>query len=150
MTGRVWQASVMVAVLGFVGCASGNGTIPTIPLPTASSGPDALVGPDWTLTSLAGKPKVEGTTLTATFSQDDRVSGSAGCNRYFGGARGEGGSLSVSPLASTMMACGQDGVMEQEQLYLALLQGATRYSIQGSELRLGPGADHVTLVFAAR
>ncbi len=40
--------------------------------------------------------------------------------------------------------------MEQESLYLALLQGATRYSIQGSELRLGTAAEQVTLVFAAR
>jgi heat shock protein HslJ len=150
MAGRVWLVSVLATVLGFAGCASGNGTTPTIPMPTASSGPDAFVGPDWTLRSIGGRPVVEGTTLTATFSQDDRVSGSAGCNRYFGGARAEGGSLSVSPLASTMMACGQDGVMEQEQLYLSLLQGATRYSIQGGELRLGPGADQVTLVFAAR
>jgi heat shock protein HslJ len=49
-----------------------------------------------------------------------------------------------------MMACGRDGVMEQEMAYLASLQAATSYTIQGGELRLGPSAGEVTLVFASR
>ena len=77
------------------------------------------------------------------------MSGSAGCNRYFGRARAESGRLSVGPLGSTMMACAQD-VMDQEMLYLASLQAATSYAIEGSELRLGPSAGQVTLVFASR
>jgi len=35
-------------------------------------------------------------------------------------------------------------------LYLASLQAATSYTIQGDELRLGPSAAEVTLVFASR
>lgn len=150
MASRVWRAGVVVAVLGLVGCASGDGTMPGIPMPTASSGPESLVGPDWGLQSIAGKPVVEGTTLTAAFSSAAQVSGSAGCNRYFGSARVSAGSLSVGPLGSTMMACGRDGVMEQESLYLASLQAATSYTIHGGELRLGPTASQVTLVFTSR
>jgi heat shock protein HslJ len=149
MVSRVWQAGVLVAVLGFAGCSSGGGTMPTIPMPTASSGPGSLVGPDWSLTTIAGKAVIEGTKLTASFSGEQLVSGSAGCNRYFGRAQVEAGRLSVGPLGSTMMACGQDGVMEQETLFLASLQAATSYTIQGDELRLGPSASQVTLVFAA-
>jgi heat shock protein HslJ len=149
MTSRVWQASILVAVLGFVGCASGNGTIPTIPVPTASSGPESLVGTDWRLKSIGGKPVVEGTTVTAVFSGDERVSGSSGCNRYFGSARVTADSLSVGPLGSTMMACEQ-AVMDQESAYLANLQAATSYTIEGSELRLGPTAGKVALVFTSR
>jgi heat shock protein HslJ len=150
MASRVWQAGVAVAVLGLVGCASGDGPRPALPMPTASSGPESLVGPEWALKTIGGKPVVEGTTLTAAFSGDERVSGSAGCNRYFGSARVAGGNLAVGPLGSTMMACGQNGVMEQESLYLATLQAATSYSIQGSELRLGPSENQVTLVFSSR
>jgi heat shock protein HslJ len=149
MVNRVWRAGVVVAVLGLVGCASGDGTIPTIPMPTASSGAESLVGPDWSLRSLGGKPVIAGTTLTAAFSGDGRVSGSSGCNRYFGRAQGESGRLSVGPLGSTMMACAQD-VMDQEMLYLASLQAATSFTIQGDELRLGPAAGQATLVFASR
>jgi len=150
MASRVWQASIVVAVLGFVGCASGDGTKPTIPMPTASSGPESPVGQDWSLESIGGKPVIEGTTLTAAFSGAEQVSGSAGCNRYFGSARVSAGSLSVGPLGSTMMACGQDGVMEQEFLYLASLQAATSYTIEGGQLRLGPSESQVTLVFTSR
>jgi heat shock protein HslJ len=150
MMSRVWRAGVLVALLGLVGCASGDGTIPTLPMPTASTGPESLVGPEWSLESISGKSVIAGTTLTAAFSSEERVSGSAGCNRYFGSVRVAAGSLSVGPLASTMMACGQDGAMEQERLYLASLQAATSYTIQGHELRLGPSASQVTLVFASR
>jgi heat shock protein HslJ len=152
MASRVWQAVGVVAVLGLGGCASGNATLPTLPSSSSSSsasGPEALVGPDWTLESIGGKPVVDGTTLTAAFSADGRVSGSAGCNRYFGSARPGTGTLSVGPLGSTMMACEQR-VMDQEMLYLASLQAATSFTIQGRELRLGPSASQATLVFASR
>ena len=137
-----WRAGVLVTVLGLVGCSSGDGTTPTAAV--------SLVGPNWSLTSLGGKSVLEGTKLTAAFSNEGGVSGSAGCNSYFGRARVEAGSLSVGPLGSTLMACGRDGVMEQERLYLASLQAATSYTIRGDELRLGPSAGEVTLVFASR
>jgi heat shock protein HslJ len=140
------RAGVVVTVLGLVGCSSGDGTTPTGPSAAAVS----LVGPDWSLTTLGGKSVLDGTKLTAAFSSEDAVSGSAGCNSFFGRARVEAGRLSVGPLGSTMMACGRDGVMEQEMLYLASLQAATSYTIQGDELRLGPSAAEVTLVFASR
>jgi heat shock protein HslJ len=133
-----------MTLMGLVGCSSGSSTTPT--------GPEAgvsLVGPNWSLTALGGQPVLEGTKLTASFSSEARVSGSAGCNSYFGRAQVEAGRLSVGPLGSTLMACA-DGVMRQETLYLASLQAATSYTIRGDELRLGPTASEVTLVFASR
>jgi heat shock protein HslJ len=141
-----WRAGVLMTVLGLVGCSSGDGTTPTGP--SAAAVP--LVGPNWSLTTLGGKSVLEGTKLTAVFSGEDGVSGSAGCNNYFGRVRVEAGRLSVGPLGSTMMECGRDGLMEQEMLYLASLQAATSYTVQGDELRLGPSAGEVTLVFASR
>ena len=42
----------------------------------------------------------------------------------------------IGPLASTMMACGEPaGVMEQEAQYLAALQSAATYQIEGNVLR---------------
>ena len=142
MAGWRRRARSVVAVMGLVGCSSGNPT-----------GPDAdvsLVGPDWSLVTLAGQPVLEGTKLSAEFSSEDRVAGAAGCNTYFGRARAEAGRLSVGPLGSTLMACQRDGVMEQETRYLASLQAATTYSIHDDELRLGPSASEVTLVFISR
>ncbi len=142
MAGWRRRAGAVVAVMGLVGCSSGN--------PTGPGTDVSLVGPDWSLVTLAGQPVLEGTKLSAEFSSEERVAGDAGCNHYFGHARAEAGRLSVGPLGSTLMACQRDGVMEQEARYLASLQAATTYSIHGDELRLGPSASEVTLVFTSR
>ena len=97
-----------------------------------------------------GQPPIEGTTLTAIFSEDARVAGSAGCNRYFGRADAETGRMRVGPLGSTLMACEANGVMTQEQRFLELPQSASSYSVIGDQLRLGPSRGTVTLVFTAQ
>jgi heat shock protein HslJ len=48
------------------------------------------------------------------------------------------------------MACEANGVMNQEQRFLELLQASARYSVVGDELRLGPSASETTLVFLAQ
>jgi hypothetical protein len=40
--------------------------------------------------------------------------------------------------------------MAQEAQYLAVFGAATSYSVNGDELRLGPSASEVTLVFTSR
>jgi heat shock protein HslJ len=106
-----------------------------------------LVGPTWRLVSLRGRDVVPGTRVTAVFAADDRVSGSAGCNRYFGSSAVGAGSLEMGAIGSTRMACGAEGVMAQEDAYLDALGGAKAFRIQGAELRLGPAPGAVTLVF---
>jgi heat shock protein HslJ len=100
--------------------------------------------------TIEGAKVLDGTQLTATFSTDSRVSGSSGCNSYFGSADAKTGTLSVGPLASTMMACLADGVMPQEQRYLAALQAAKSFVVSGDELRLGRSASGVTLVYSSK
>ena len=78
------------------------------------------------------------------------MAGSAGCNRYFGRADAVTGRMRIGPLGSTLMACEANGVMTQEQRFLELLQGASSYSVIGDQLRLGPSANTITLVFMAQ
>ena len=111
--------------------------------------PLSLVGPVWRLVSVEGRATVAGTRITAAFEGDDRVSGSAGCNRYFGRAAAVGGRLDVGPLASTRIFCADDGVMEQEQAYLAALERSRSYRIEGGTLHVGPSPSRVTLVYEA-
>jgi len=106
-----------------------------------------LIGPTWRLVSIEGRAAIPGTSVTAVFGENDRIAGSAGCNRYLGGAVVRGETLAVSPMATTMMNCGAVGVMPQEYAYLAALQGATAYRISGSRLEMGPAPRAVTLVF---
>jgi heat shock protein HslJ len=108
-----------------------------------------LVGPTWRLVTLEGRAVVAGTQVTAAFDNEKRISGSAGCNRYTGGATVTGEQLAVGALASTRMFCGAEGVMPQEDAYFAALGKAKTYRIVDGELRLGPAAGVVTLVYEA-
>jgi heat shock protein HslJ len=96
----------------------------------------ALAGGEWTLVSLDGQPlPPEARRPTAVFA-DSRVSGFAGCNRYFGGVVEKSpGAIVVGPLAGTKMAC-PSPAMEIEDWFLAAMSQATRYSFVGGHLVL--------------
>lgn len=87
---------------------------------------------------------VVGSTVTAVFSADT-VSGSTGCNDYNGPYTLDGTTLKIGPLASTMKACEQ-ALMDQEQQFLTALQAATTFSQSGPVLTLkNDAANQVTL-----
>ena len=96
---------------------------------------------------------VLGTSLTANFGTDGAVSGTAGCNNFSGGYKADSaGAIQIGPLMSTMMACSDPaGVMEQEMQYLAALQSAATYRMEGDsmEMRTADGALAVQFAKAA-
>ena len=89
------------------------------------------------------------TNLTANFGTDGVLSGSGGCNNYSGGYTVDGeGNIQIGPLMSTMMACdGPEGIMEQEMQYLAALQTAATYSMEGDSLQLRTADDALAAQF---
>jgi heat shock protein HslJ len=107
-----------------------NTIIPPVPAP--------LVGTNWTLDSFHSGGSVSsvitGTSLTAVFDEEGRVSGSAGCNSYFAQYNSTGTSLSISGIGSTKMYCGTLGVMQQESTYLSLLGQVSSFAIEGNRL----------------
>ena len=111
--------------------------------------PPSIAGPTWRLVTLDGRAVLPGARVTAVFEGGARVAGSAGCNRYFGGASVAAETLTVGGLASTRMYCDADGVMPQEAAYLEALEGARAYRIAGGRLHLGPRPGTDTLVFEA-
>jgi heat shock protein HslJ len=145
------HSTVIVVGLLAAACGSSRETLgPELPGTTEAlekAATSSLIGPTWRLVSLDGRDAVAGVEVTAVFAADDRVAGSAGCNRYFGRAAAKPVTLEVGLLATTMMHCGADGVMAQEQAYLAALEKAKVYHVAGTRLRLGPSAGAVTLVF---
>lgn len=66
---------------------------------------------------------------------DQKVSGSSGCNRFFGSYKAEGNDITFSPLGSTMMACEQE-ILDQETKFLGTLQSARSFSIDEKTLRI--------------
>jgi heat shock protein HslJ len=110
--------------------------------------PASLTGTTWRLNGYddgqGGFASVlSGTEITAVFSDDGQVAGSASCNTYTASYAIEGNALTVGPAATTRQMCAQpEGVMEQESAYLTTLESATAFQIRGDELAL-TGADGV-------
>jgi heat shock protein HslJ len=110
-----------------------------------------LAGTSWIVTGYNnGKQAVvsvmAGTDLTANFGTDGKLSGSAGCNNYTASYQTEGSKISIGPAASTMKACEQ-AVMDQEQQYLAALATAAMYRLDGNKLELRTAAGALAASF---
>lgn len=87
------------------------------------------------------------TVVSMTFGDDGTVSGNSGCNSFTGQYAPSGSNITVSPLASTMMACeSPEGAMEQEAAFLAALQSAATWQIRGNELNMRTAEDALAVV----
>lgn len=87
-----------------------------------------------------------GTEITAMFSADGKLSGSAGCNNYNASFKVDGGKITISAPASTRKMCSSpQGIMEQESAYLAALEKAITYQVTGNTLLI-QGVDGLNLV----
>ncbi len=92
---------------------------------------------------------LEDTELTAVF-EAEQVSGSAGCNNYFGSYSADEGAIEIGPLAATRRACAGEGVAEQEAEFLAALESAATYSINGDRLEMRTAEDALAVVLIAQ
>lgn len=95
------------------------------------------------------QPVTPGTVIDARFAAG-KVSGSAGCNRYFGGyTSGKNNQLVFDGrIGSTQMACAQP-VASQERRYLALLSGVNGREIRDGLLVLLDKQGQVALQYSA-
>ncbi len=113
----------------------------------------ALAGTSWdALAYNNGKEAVVSvlteTKLTAVFGKSGSLTGFAGCNDYNASYKASAPKISIGPVASTRKHCEEPaGVSEQETSYLAALETAATYRVEGSrlELRTGDGALAVEL-----
>jgi len=117
------------------------------------AGHTPLFGTTWRLTELNGKPPAQ--TTGKNFAQlvldggQNRYSGSSGCNRLTGTIELKDDSLSFGAGASTMMAC-PEPLMTQEQAFTKMLQSVTGYRISGRTLELLAGDKTVAKFKAAK
>ena len=94
----------------------------------------ALEDRDWMKMSV-----LQGTEITATFRRG-KVSGSSGCNDYDGSYQVSGNAITISNLSSGRKTCEQS-IMDQENAYLAALETATAYQVQGNDLTISTTRD---------
>ena len=124
--------------------------------PTSTSGASAssvtaggLAGSRWMLDELGGQPPLEGSVITANFSDDGAVTGTSGCNRYRAGVTINGDAIQVDEaIASTLMAC-DEALMAQEGAYLAALVAARTFTISGEALTLKDAGGATSTTFVA-
>lgn len=88
-----------------------------------------------------------GTELTMEFLADGNVTGSSGCNQYFGPYSAEGENIQIGPLATTRALCPEpEGVMDQEQEFLTALQSAATYTIRDGKLDLRTSEGSIAVI----
>jgi heat shock protein HslJ len=113
----------------------------------------SLIG-QWTLSGMDRggfiAPVIEGSVITAEFSGDGRVSGTAGCNLYFAPYEQSGTTLRIGPAGSTEMYCFDTSraIMKQESTYLQLLGTAASWKIRNGELVISDSSGSEILVFS--
>jgi len=101
----------------------------------------SLEGTSWKLVSYddgsgALVSVLDDTEITADLVKGE-LTGSAGCNNYFASYELDGQALTIGPAGATRKMCGApEGIMEQEQAYLSILESVTGYRSQGSQLEL--------------
>lgn len=100
------------------------------------AGANELDGTQWELLYIRKSIPLDGSTITIEF-ENGEVHGRSGCNSYFGEYTVKGNEITYGMLASTEMACmDPEGIMQQEQEYLAFLSEVVTWSIEGEQLIL--------------
>ena len=116
----------------------------------------SLAGTDWNVTMYNNGREavvgvIEGTELTVLFGDNGELSGSAGCNQFIGSFTASGNTIQIGQLGSTMRFCAEpEGTMEQEQAFLAALQSAATFRIEGDNLELRTAGDAIAVMATRR
>jgi heat shock protein HslJ len=107
-----------------------QGTPPPTPNPPAGAGDSKTFYVVSFGSAGAEQPIVAGSQITASFI-NAQITGNAGCNNYSGTLTPVGDYFTISNVITTRMLCNEPaGVMEQEQSFLAALQGVNGYQWQ--------------------
>jgi heat shock protein HslJ len=117
----IWSVLIVALLLGLTGCGNSR---------------DPLEGTAWELESYGGTPPIEGTTVTARFSEGE-VAGNLGCNHYAGAYRVDGDEIAVDQIAVTEMYCEEpQEVMAQETRIVRFLEEVEEFGLRGDRLEL--------------
>ena len=101
----------------------------------ASLAGDPLKGTSWALVSFGGTSPLPDTHPTLAF-EDGQVKGNASCNSFGGEYKVKGDKMIFGDLYWTLMACMDNGVMDQEQAYMRMLTGEAEFELTEGQLKL--------------
>lgn len=131
----------LVALSSLSGCSLINSDSVSTALPDSLP---AILGTHWTLfgwgTGNDPQSLLDGTEITLDFTGagaglKGRISGSSGCNNYFGSYEISGDLIKITGIGSTKKYCAApDGLMRQEAHFLTLLGSVRGYHLYGEQL----------------
>ena len=109
--------------------------------------PDALTGAEWIVEDINRMGIIDNSHLTLTFGADGRVSGSTNCNAFGGVYLADETTVTLAPLAMTQRACAAPAMAQQEQRYMAALNGEMAWTItpDGALELTGPAGQRLLL-----
>jgi heat shock protein HslJ len=84
-----------------------------------------LAGSEWRPSFMSAMDLPHGVVMQVEFQPDGRITGTGGCNRFFGGYRLSGAHIRIGPLASTRKGC--PGLIKLEATFFATLQAAASF-----------------------
>jgi putative lipoprotein len=93
--------------------------------PVRDAVPD-LADTQWAVEDIGGAGVVDNAQTTLNIEAGGRISGTGGCNRYFGDATFSAGEIEFGPLGSTRMACPAP-ILDQEMRFFAALEASRSY-----------------------
>ncbi len=133
--------------------ASAPATTPTPSVDSDSTAAsDPLANTSWQLvvfsTVDSETPVVAGSTITLQFSADSQAGGSGGCNTYRGSYQVEGSTIAFGEIISTLRACLDNSITEQEQRYLQALPAVDQFALTDGQLTLTSTSTGDGLTFA--
>jgi len=115
-------------------------------LAASAHGNVSLPGTHWALQALGTEAAPRTPAVTLDFGPDAQVSGNDGCNQYQGSYTAGAGSIQITRVAGTLMAC-PDPVDAQARAYLEALQRAAHFEVDGTGLKLHDGNGHLLAAF---
>jgi heat shock protein HslJ len=132
-------STLIVTVITLAGLLVGCGARPT--------DSPSLQDTRWVLVTFGEAPPLTGTAPSAEFC-GGQIRGSAGCNTYSGAYTVSESDIAIGDIASTEMWCMEpEGVMDQEQAFLAALASVTSHRLAGPQLEFLDPAGRVLLTF---
>jgi heat shock protein HslJ len=93
-----------------------------------------LLGGDWRPSFLAETDLPAGIQMTVHFGPDGKITGSGGCNQFFGAYAISGNTINIGPIASTRKGC--PGIIGGEAAFFAPLEIAKSFTQEGGTLVL--------------
>lgn len=98
--------------------------------PSGVSSENSLENTHWSLVSFGApdseQPPIEGSMITLMMA-NGQAGGYGGCNSYGGTYQVDGDTISFDEITSTLRACADENVTQQEQRYFQALESAARF-----------------------